>query len=83
MVMDWPVTPDVLAKLGLPDDATQEEYQLYRRAEEADVTPQIAALVVRELIQFSQITHATTFQDALAFLQKHKPELYQLALQPQ
>ncbi len=82
IVSDWPVTPDVLAKLGLPRDASKQEYDLYHRAEAVQVTPDIAAVVVRELIQFSQITHATTFQEALAFLNKHKPALYELAVKP-
>ena len=83
IVPDWPVTPDVLRKMGLPEDASQQEYETYHRAEAVKVTPDIAALLERELIQFSQITHATSFKDALAFLQKHKPGLYKLAIQPQ
>ena len=83
IVADWPVTPDTLRKLGLPMDASKQEYETYHRAEAVKVTPDIAALLVRELIQFSQITHATTFKEALAFLQKHRPELHKLAIQPQ
>lgn len=83
IVSDWPVTPEVLAKLGLPRDATQQEYLLYRRAEAVEPTPEIAALLVRELIQFSQIKHATTFSEGLEFLQKHKPQWHAMAVKPQ
>lgn len=84
LVQDWPVNAEVLKKLGLPVAGTsKEEYQLYRRAESTPLTPEIAAVVVRELIQFSQITHATTFNEALDFLKKNKPELHKLATKPQ
>lgn len=83
IVSDWPVSPDVLRKLGLPTDASQQEYETYSRAESVKVSRDIAALLVRELIQFSQITHATTFKEALEFLKKHRPELHKLATAPQ
>ena len=33
IIPDWPVTPDTLRKLGLPADASKQEYELYHRAE--------------------------------------------------
>ena len=83
IIGDWPVTPDALRKLGLPTDATQQQYDLYHRAESVEVTPEIAAIIVRELLQFRQLDHAATFQESLDYLNKYKPELYKLAVQPQ
>lgn len=83
IISDWPVTPDALRKLGLPLDASKQEYDLYHRAAALKVTPDIAALLVRELLQFRQLEHASTFAEAMEYLDKHRPELHKLALQAQ
>jgi hypothetical protein len=78
---DWPVPPEKLAKLGLPVIATREQYQLFKLASETKMTPEIAAVVVRTLIQFSQLDRALGFDEAMEHLKKHRPEIYKLALE--
>lgn len=77
----WPVHKNVLAALGLDPAATREDYEIYRVAEETEITPEIAAVIVRQLVQFGQITNAFSIGEALAHLQKHHPEIYKLALE--
>jgi hypothetical protein len=81
ILTEWPVAPEVLQKLGLPADASQAEYSLYRRADTVEVTADIAALLVRELVQLLQIKHAATFRDALDYLEQHKPAIFKAATQ--
>lgn len=79
LVPDWPVPVEVLAKLSLPAKATREQYQLYQLAEQTEVTPEIAAVMVRAVIQYSQLARAISFDEALEHFQKHRPEIYRAA----
>ena len=77
----WPVTKDVLAKMGLPEDATAAEYNLFRRAANVKLTPDVAAVVLKTTIQALQLQHATTFKDAMALLKQRFPEIHAAALE--
>lgn len=76
----WPAPPERLRKLGLPLNTTEDAYRLFSLADETKLTPEIAAVVLRTLIQFSQIERALTFDEAMLHVAKHRPELYKSAL---
>ncbi len=77
----WPAPPERLKQLGLPLQTSEDAFRLFSLAEDTKLTPEIAAVVVRTLIQFSQIERALNFEEAMAHVSKHRPELYQSALQ--
>ena len=76
----WPAPPERLKKLGLPINTTEDAYRLFSLADDTKLTPEIAAVAVRTLVQFSQIERALNFEEAMAHVQKHRPELSKLAL---
>ena len=72
----WPVPPGVLSAMGLPQNATQEQYKIYQTAEKTRVTPEIAAVVVHAIIRFEQLQSGVSFDTVMAHLQRRRPELF-------
>lgn len=72
-------TPAQLQALGLPMVATADEVRIYRAAQQAELTPEVAALVVRWNVEEGQL-EGHSFDDEIANLQNHEPNLWALAL---
>jgi hypothetical protein len=77
----WPAPPERLKKLGLPLNTTEDAYRLFSLADETKLSPEIAAVVVRTLVQFSQIERSLSFDEAMVHIGKYRPELYRFALE--
>jgi hypothetical protein len=72
----WPVTPAMLLSLGLPIQATREQYCIAVAAEKLEITPQIAAKIIMSIVEFGRITEGVGFTTAFANLRKHRPEIF-------
>lgn len=79
----WPVPGTVLQEMGLSLAATQEQYRMYLAADEGaeQLTPAIAAFVLRTIIQSGQLSSGQNFDAAYAFVQQHFPDLFAAAKQ--
>ena len=77
LVGDWPVPPSVLGALGLPMNATREEFEIFKAASKVtELEPQVAAKVIVLLIQFSQVFGGVKFAAVMAEVKKRFPELH-------
>jgi hypothetical protein len=72
----WPVPPQVLFNMGLPTNATREQYEMYKLADSATITPEIAAYVLRACIQCGQLNQGGDFAGTFDVVQKHFPDLF-------
>jgi hypothetical protein len=76
-------TPEQLSALGLAMNATDEEIRIFRTAAQAELTPEIAALVVRTNVEEAQTTGGGFFDAALQRVKDEEPKLFKLALNAQ
>jgi hypothetical protein len=76
-------TPEQLLALGLAMNATDEEIRIFRTASQAELTPEIAALVVRTNVEEAQASGGGFFDAALKQIKDEEPKLFKLALNAQ
>lgn len=65
-----------LMDLGLPQNASDEAVRIFRAAEQVKLTPEIAALVVRTIVQLGQMEGGLPFDAAMDHLKQARKELY-------
>ena len=68
-----------LMDLGLPLNASEEAIRIFRAAEQVNLTPEIAALVVRTIVQLGQTEGGLPFDAALDHLKQTRREIYEEA----
>jgi hypothetical protein len=76
LIPPWPVPPEVLTSIGLPMNATREQYEVYKAAEQVTLTPEIAAFVIKQVIQHSQVSGGKKFEDVFDYLKIHQPAMF-------
>ena len=76
----WPVPPAVLMKLGLPFNVTREQFQIWKAADRAVITPEVAARFIVELTRHGQLSSGQGFDEILAYLEKNASDLFKSAM---
>jgi hypothetical protein len=76
LVPNWPPPASRLLELGLPLNVTREQYDLWQAAADAEITPEVAAYVIKIMLQSEQILKGTKFDDIFEFLKGKFPELF-------